>query len=79
MESEPGQPRRQLHGYLSTEAWNGWYGFAERYGVNVTALLEAIGVKLARLNVPENRLPTWIRQIVRDARVVASSRSSRRH
>jgi hypothetical protein len=73
------QPRRQLHGYVSNAARDGWYDFSERHGTNVSALLEAIGVLLG-----ENRdkktsaLPAVLRSAVKDAQAVASSRSSRR-
>jgi hypothetical protein len=43
-----GQPRRQLHGYVSAQARDGWYAFAEAHGTNVTALLEALGIELGK-------------------------------
>ena len=72
-----GQPRRQIHGYVSKKARDGWYGFAEDNSVNVTALLEAMGVRMGELRRAE-RLPTLFREIVREAMEVAGSRSSRR-
>ncbi len=63
--------------YVSTEARDGWYEFAEHYGVNVTSLVEAMGVRLGQASGPEGKLPVWLRDLVRDARSVASSRSSR--
>ena len=72
-------PRQQLHGYVSTEARDGWYDFAESHGTNVTALLEAVGVLLGKHAKRERRrLPTWLRQLLADSQLVASSRSSRR-
>lgn len=72
-------PRQQLHGYVSTEARDGWYDFAERHGTNVTALLEATGVMLGKHAKRESRrLPAWLQDLLVDARWVASSRSSRR-
>jgi hypothetical protein len=75
--SEGAAPRRQIHGYVSKEARDGWYGFAERHYVNVTALLEAMGLRLAEVD-EDGRLPTWLRQLVHEAREVAGARSSRR-
>lgn len=77
-DDERPQPRQQLHGYVSTEARDGWYRFAAAHGINVTALMEAIGADLARYSQPDQRLPTWLRHVVSEARAVASSRSSRR-
>ncbi|MDQ3576192.1 MAG: hypothetical protein M3443_01010 [Actinomycetota bacterium] len=71
------QPRQQLHGYVSTAARDGWYAFAASHGVNVTALLEAIGLTLAEQAEAETRLPPWLRHAVSEARAIASSRSSR--
>lgn len=76
-QDERPQPRQQLHGYISTPARDGWYQFAAAQGVNVTALLEALGLVLAEQAGPEARLPLWLRHVVRDAQAVASSRSSR--
>ena len=70
-------PRRQIHGYVSKEAREGWYGFAEDNSVNVTALLEAMGVRLGEMR-DANRLPMWLRELVQEARQVAGARSSRR-
>ena len=72
------QPRQQLHGYVSSEAREGWYRFADAHAVNITALLEAIGLSLAEQVGSEGRLPVWLRQAVSEARAIASSRSSRR-
>lgn len=72
------EPRRQIHGYISKEAREGWYGFAEDNYVNVTALLEAMGLRLAEHREIE-RLPTWLRELVHEAKKVAGARSSRRH
>jgi hypothetical protein len=70
-------PRRQIHGYISKEAREGWYGFAEDHYVNVTALLEAMGVTLGELR-DAARLPTWLRELLQEATKVAGARSSRR-
>ena len=72
-----GEPRRQLHGYVSKEAREGWYGFAEDNHVNATALMEAMGLRLAGAR-SAGRLPTWLRELVREAQEVAGARSSRR-
>jgi hypothetical protein len=71
-------PRRQLHGYVSTEARDGWYDFAEKQGTNVTALLEATGLLLGESAKRDLRqLPAWLRDLVAHARQIASGRSSR--
>lgn len=72
-----GEPRRQLHGYVSKEARAGWYDFAEANHTNVTALLEAMGLMLAEL-VEVARLPGYARELVAEAQRVAGARSSRR-
>lgn len=74
---EERQPRQQLHGYISSEARDGWYRFAEAHQTNVTALLEATGLLLGQ-HADSEQLPPWLRQVVSEARLVASSRSSRR-
>lgn len=71
------QPRQQLHGYVSSEARDGWYRFAAAHGVNVTAMLEVIGLTLADHAEAEAKLPAWLRPAVAEARAIASSRSSR--
>lgn len=76
-DDERPQPRQQLHGYISSQAREGWYQFAAAHGVNVTALLEVIGLTLAEHVGGEGKLPTWLRPVVTEARAVASSRSSR--
>ena len=76
-QDERPQPRQQLHGYVSTPARDGWYKFASAQGVNVTALLEALGLVLAEQTAEEAKLPIWLRHVVRDARAIASGRSSR--
>ena len=73
------QPRRQIHGYVSTEARDGWYEFAAAHGTNVTALLESCGALLGREAAkPAKQLPTLLRQLLTEAQLIASSRSSRR-
>jgi hypothetical protein len=71
--------RRQLHGYVSTEARDGWYDFADKQGTSVTALLEAAGLLLAEHAARDRKdLPAWLRHLTADAQAIASSRSSRR-
>jgi hypothetical protein len=77
-EDERPQPRQQLHGYVSTQARDGWYHFAAAQGINVTALMEAIGLMLSEHADTDARLPLWLRRTVNEARAIASSRSSRR-
>ncbi len=70
--------RCQLHCYLSDEAHAGWYRFAERHGTNVSALLEAMGLTLdANRAGKKKALPPLLREVVGEARAIASARSSR--
>lgn len=71
------RPARQLHGYVSVEARDGWYRFAEAHHTNVTALLEAVGRMLGGMAGSES-LPPAIRQVVKEAQLVAGARSSRK-
>ena len=73
-------PRQQLHAYVSTEARDGWYGFAEANGANVTALLEATGILLGGHadTTDPRRLPPWLKSLVANAKEIASIRSTRR-
>jgi hypothetical protein len=75
---ESGTPRRQLHGYVSNEARDGWYRFAEANDTNVTALLEAFGLQLGELATGKTSAPPVIRHVVAKARRVAGRRSTRR-
>ena len=77
--AETPAPRRQLHGYVSTEARDGWYSFAEAQGVNVTALMEALGSVFAEhAKTPSTKLPPLLKSAVSEARTIASGRSTRR-
>lgn len=74
-----GPPQRQLHGYLSREAFEAWHDFAASFGVNVTALLEGMADVLAdATGKPEAQLPPVLRRAVTQARAVAARRSTRR-
>lgn len=74
-----GSPQRQLHGYVSREAFEAWHSFAESFDVNVTALMEAIADVLGDARDKSERdLPPMLRRVVADARVVAARRSTRR-
>lgn len=76
--TEEHPPRRQLHGYVSTPARDGWYDFAEQQGTSVTALLEAAGLLFReQTNDTTHPLPAWMRTLSAQARSIASSRSSR--
>lgn len=78
MEETP-LPRRQLHGYVSTEDRDGWYDFAKTHGTNVTALMEAFGAVLAQhTETKEERLPPLLKDSLNTSRRIASGRSSRR-
>jgi hypothetical protein len=71
----PPERRRQLHGWVSVEALDGWQRFADLQGTNVTALLESFGQYLAEL--PPGKMPQVIAEIVRRSQQVAGTRSSR--
>jgi hypothetical protein len=70
---------RQLHGYLSEDAFAGWCDFAARHGTNTSALLEAVGRALGQQSaVKKKALVPWLRAVIADAQAIASVRSSRR-
>jgi hypothetical protein len=73
------RPRRQLHGYVSTEAFEAWHSFARKHGVSVTALFEALAEPLRTgTGKSEGELPLLLRSALQDARRVAATRSTRR-
>lgn len=73
------QDKRQLHAWLSTSALDGWSAFAHNHGTNVTALLEALGRRLAALDdKPLHQVPALLRNAVADSRDIAAQRSFRR-
>lgn len=71
----PSERRRQLHGWVTVEALDGWQQFADRNGTNVTALMEALGRHLAVFE--STPLPKEWRQVVGEAQRIAGNRSSR--
>lgn len=74
----PEEERRQLHGWVSSGALDGWQGFARAHHTNVTALLEALGHQLAAVEEqPVHRLPVFLREAVKQAQQIAGSRSTR--
>jgi hypothetical protein len=77
-EAMTSQSRSQLHGYISTAAHAGWYGFAERHGTNVSALLEALGLALEANRADKKKsLPPLLKTVVSEAQQIASARSRR--
>lgn len=73
-----GERRRQLHAWLSPEAIAAWRQFARSHHTNVTALLEALGRHLEKLDTePSGRLPALMRDAVKDAQEIAGSRLNR--
>jgi hypothetical protein len=74
-----GPPRRQLHGYVSRDAFDAWHAFARAFDVNVTALLEALAEPLAEASAKEKEadLSPLLRRAVSDARSIAARRSTR--
>lgn len=69
---------RNLHvgGNLSPQAHAGWHDFARDQGVNVVALLEAMGQQLTSFD-QDSRLPSWLRTAVKDARTIGYERARR--
>lgn len=72
-----GSMPKMTTGNLSPEALGGWKLFARSRGVNVTALLEAMGRRLRDMDQPEARLPDIIRLSLADARVIEAERLDR--
>ena len=70
--------RSSLNVVISDGAHEGWRTFAAIHGANVTALVEAIGLAMAELDDPEDKLPPLLRATVQDARRIAAKRSARR-
>lgn len=74
----PPERRRQLHGWVTAEALDGWQRFAEHHGTNVTSLMEAVGQELRRFaDQPSRELPEALLDLVRRSQQVAGARSSR--
>lgn len=61
-----------LHASVSDEARDGWQQFAAAHGVSVTALIEAIGIRLADMEPPGD----WS-AIIEEARAIDAERRRR--
>lgn len=66
-----------LYANVSDEALDGWRLFARANGVSVTAMLEALGCRLAELDAPEVDLPALWRETIAEARAIDAERRSR--
>src|SRR5438045_3313759 len=78
MSAEPTEHRRQLHAYVSNDAYSGWADFALRHETNTSALLEAFGRVLERHTTRKKKaLPRLLDDVVTEAHAVASQRSRR--
>ena len=62
---------------LSEESYEGWRLWARSRGVTVTALIEALGRRLAELDQPEARLPALLRDVLAEARQIDDDRRRR--
>lgn len=69
--------RRKLSGMVDPTTYDAWHLFARSRGVDLSALLEAIGRRLADLDQPDHRLPAIIRDAVAEAREVTWLRKRR--
>ena len=67
----------RLNANLSDEAHDGWRQMDALYGVSMTALAEAIGLRLARLDRPEHKLPPIWRELISEARAIKAEHSAR--
>lgn len=70
--------RSALNVVISDEAHDGWRDFCAVHGCTVSALVEAIGMALGRLDEPEAKLPPLLRATLQEARRIAAARSARR-
>lgn len=66
----------RLNANLSDEAHDGWR-HALAYGVEMTSLAEAIGLRLARLDQPEHKLPGLWRDLFAEARAIRAGTKPR--
>lgn len=67
--------RPYLRGSLDEDTFDRWHDFANRHGLDVSTLLEAIG---RRLDPTAVRLPRWQTELVADARRIRAERRDRR-
>lgn len=79
---ENAKSRRPLYAELTPSAYEAWNSFADRYGVSVTAVLEAIGQELdtsPHWNQAEiAHFPPPIRSVLEHARLIGQERRRRR-
>lgn len=67
----------RLNANLSEEAHAGWRHMNPLYGVEMTALAEAIGLRLARLDQAEHLLPPLWRDLIAEARAIKAEHHAR--
>lgn len=65
--------RPTLKGAVDEDTFDRWHDFARTHGVDIAALLEAIGRRLQ-----SEQPPGWQRQLVADARNIRADRRDRR-
>jgi len=69
--------RRHLGGQVSPEAYQGWHDFARIHGINVSVLLEVVGLWLGEQDAPIRRFPEPWRSMMARARDLAALRRRR--
>lgn len=72
-----GEEDRQNVAKVTPESLAGYKSFAERYSSDMTALAETIGLYLARLDGPIEKLPPVWRRIAEDAKRLRVQRKAR--
>jgi hypothetical protein len=69
--------RTPLNLNVSPLSHEGWATFCHAHGTTMTALAEAIGLSMGRLDQPEDKLPRWVRDLLADSRRIAAHRLGR--
>lgn len=65
-------------GPVTKEAYDGWHRFAYQHGADVTALAEVVGLHLARMTGPIDKVPAQWRRMAEEAAALKKSRASRK-
>lgn len=68
------EDRRQLHAVVDVTSYENWQSLASSAGVNLTALLDALGLHLDE--VLKLRTPAW-RQVIEEAQQIQTVRRRR--
>lgn len=70
--------RKALHAYLTTETHEAWHSTCAELGLNVSALLEVMGLHLDQIVSRENTTNLDPSQLIEDARKLAADRRRRK-